>query len=175
MGHFERDKQIKMINLVKEKFLAEVPSGPNFWNKAITKKNFALKKLGTELEELKRAHKFLKLQYKTTLDGIADNRACNSQQELDRKLLAFEHWPLANRNYSFSSYNYLAHGNSYEVLPNILLGGNYEVNGLINHCDYTSEYLWLWSQLVRGSNTILSITNHLLNYTVSRDEIAFEK
>ena len=135
-----------MINLVKEKFLAEVPSGPNFWNKAITKKNFALKKLGTELEELKRAHEFLKLQLKTTLDGIADNRARNSQQELDCKLLAFEHWPLADCNYSFSSYNYLAHGDSYKVLPNILLGGNYEVDGLINHRDYTSEYLWLWSQ-----------------------------
>ena len=57
-AHFDRDEQIEMINLVKEKFLAEVPSGPNFWNKAITKKNFALKKLGTELEELKRAHEF---------------------------------------------------------------------------------------------------------------------
>ena len=28
---------------------------------------------------------------------------------------------------------------------------------------------------MRGSNTILSITNHLLNYTVSRVEIAFEE
>ena len=155
--------------------MAEVPSGPNFWNKAITKKNFALKKLGTELEELKRAHEFLKLQLKTTLNGIADNRARNSQQELNCKLLAFEHWPLANCNYSFSPYNYLAHGNSYEVLPNILLGGNYEVDDLINHCDYTSEYLWLWLQLVRGSNMILSITNHLLNYTVSQGVIAFEE
>ena len=48
-----------MNNLFIEKFLAEVSSGPNFWNKAITKKIFALKKYETEKEELKRAHELL--------------------------------------------------------------------------------------------------------------------